>query len=79
VETLALIVIGPSGFLPATATSGTRLIYPFTFLLTGSPVNFNPSHMLLATSGGTLLSGFAFGGLAVAVAALMKRRGRTQK
>jgi hypothetical protein len=79
VEILALVVIGLSGFLPAAATGGTQLIYPFTFLLAGSPVNFNPPRMLLATSGGTLLSGLVFGGLAVAVSAVMRKRGRRQK
>lgn len=79
-EVAAIILTSPVGPFAALAVDGIGPVYPFTALLSGPPTSYDHTRMVWATVGGPLLSGLLFGGLTVAVVAVVaRRRGRKCK
>lgn len=80
VEIAALLLMVDWIFLVAPAIGGAGGLYPFTRLFwPDSPLaNFGGLGFGLSALSGMLVSGVVFSGLAVAVAAVMRRRGRKE-
>lgn len=79
VEVAALALFGTLGVFSAPTIDGIGTIYPLTEALAGPPGDYSTTRIVWSFTGGPLLSGLVFGGLAVVVWAVVRWPGRKRR